>query len=77
MFNLKKAKNNVREFLEKETNRQIENASNIGKQEVSIWLDADYSLIEEVVNKLDREGYKTKSDPEKTGMGYELHVSWK
>lgn len=77
MFNLKKAKNNVREFLEKETNRQIENASNIGKQEVSIWLDADYSLIEEVVNKLDREGYKTKSDPEKTEMGYELHVSWK
>lgn len=77
MITLEHAKKNVRYFLKEKTSNAIEEASSNGQQEIRVYLNSDFELVEEVSSELRAQGYKAELDGYKYSNGYALDISWK
>jgi hypothetical protein len=77
MITAEHAKKNVRHFLKEKVSKLIGETSSNGQQEVRIYLDADFELLEEVLSELRTQGYEASLDGHKYSIGFALDVSWK
>lgn len=77
MIAVEEAKDNVRVFLKEKVSEDIREASSNGKQEVRVYLDTDFELVEELLGDIRTRGYKVYLHGIKYTNGYALDISWK